>query len=282
MNTREIEANGLTFKCRELGDGEPVLLLHGFPETSHMWTELMPVLAEAGYRCLAPDQRGYSPGARPAELNSYRYEEIGGDVLAIARAAGFEKFHLIGHDWGAGAGWLVLAIDPSPVQSFVAMSVPHMLGFAQAVRDDPEEEAYRGMLQIFTDPNSAAAMAADDAAGFRAAAWTSSPPEQVEDYVSVFKDAAAVQAALNWYVAGDAHMRLLDDESFKVGPVDVPTLLLWGKNDAYIRRMALDMAEPYMKGQYRVVELDAGHWLIQEQPEQVRDEILAHLRANAL
>ena len=282
MDIRELEANGLTFRYRELGEGEPVLLLHGFPETSHMWTGLMPALAEAGYRCIAPDQRGYSPGARPPDVSMYRYEEIGSDVHAIARAAGCERFHLIGHDWGAGAGWLALAIDPTPVQSWVPMSVPHILAFAQAVRDDPEEELYRGMLQLFTDPNSAATMAADDAAGFRAAAWTSSPPEQVEDYVSVFKDPAAVQAALNWYVAGDAHMRLLDDESFKVGPVDVPTLFLWGRNDPYIRPMALDLAKPYMKGPYRVVELDADHWLIQQQPDQVRDEILKHLKANPL
>jgi pimeloyl-ACP methyl ester carboxylesterase len=98
--TREITANGLTFTCREAGtSGEPVILLHGFPETSHMWAKLMPPLVEAGYRCLAPDQRGYSPGARPGSVDQYRYEDISDDVIAAADAWGAERFHLVGHNW---------------------------------------------------------------------------------------------------------------------------------------------------------------------------------------
>jgi pimeloyl-ACP methyl ester carboxylesterase len=282
MKTRDIEANGLTFRCREAGEGEPVLLLHGFPETSHMWVRLMGELADAGYHCIAPDQRGYSPGARPDDVDAYRYENLGGDVFAIAKAAGFDRFHLIGHDWGAGAGWCALAIDPSPIQSWTPMSVAHIKAFAQAVQDDPDEELYRGFLKALEDPATAPAMAADDCAGLRAAAWTSSSPEQIEEYVSVFRDPKAMQAAINWYVAGRMHKRLLDDPSFDLGNVSTPTLLLWGKNDLYCRRMSLDYAEPYMTGPYRVVELDAGHWLIQEAYEQARDEIIKHLRENAL
>ena len=282
MQMRDIEANGLTFRCRETGDGEPVMLLHGFPETSHMWIRLMGELADAGYHCLAPDQRGYSPGACPDDVDAYRYEELGGDVLAIARAAGFDRFHLVGHDWGAGAGWCVLAIDPSPIQSWTAMSVAHMKAFAQAVEDDPEEELYRGFLAALGDLSTAEGMAADDCAGLRAGAWTSSSPDEVAEYVSVFRDPKTMQAAINWYVAGRMHKRLLDDPSFELGEIKSPTLLLWGRNDPYCRRMSVDLAEPYMKGPYRVVELEAGHWLIQEAYEQVRDEILKHLSANAL
>jgi pimeloyl-ACP methyl ester carboxylesterase len=282
MTMREIEANGLTFRCREKGDGEPVMLLHGFPETSHMWIGLMDELAEAGYHCIAPDQRGYSPGACPDDIDAYRYENIGGDVHAIAKACGFDRFHLVGHDWGAGAGWLALHLDPSPIQSWTAMSVPHMRGFAQAVEEDPEEELYRGFLAALSDPATAKGMAANDCEGLRAAAWTSSSPEEVEDYVSVFRDPNRMQAAINWYVAGRMHKRILDDPDFEVGPVDTPTLVLQGKNDPYVRQMAFDLAEPYMKGPYRLVEIDAGHWLIQEAYEQVRDEILKHLSANSL
>jgi len=279
---REIEANGLTFQAREAGEGEPVMLLHGFPETSHMWVRLMDDLAAAGYHSIAPNQRGYSPGARPEDVSEYRYENLGGDVLAIGKAAGFDRFHLVGHDWGAGAGWLALGIDPSPIQSWTAMSVPHIEGFARAVYDDADEELYRGFLGMLSDPNTAATMAGDDCAGLRAAAWTSSSPEEVDDYVSVFRDPKAMQGGINWYLAGDMHKRAFTDDSFPIGPVDTPTLMIRGVNDPYVRQMAFDYAEPYMKGPYRVVNVEAGHWLIQEAYEQCRDEILAHLRENAL
>jgi pimeloyl-ACP methyl ester carboxylesterase len=89
-----------------------------------MWTDLMTTLADAGYHCLAPDQRGYGPGARPTEVDAYRHEELAADVLAFGREVG-GRFHLVGHDWGAIVGWLTLATDPSPVASFTAMSIPH-------------------------------------------------------------------------------------------------------------------------------------------------------------
>jgi pimeloyl-ACP methyl ester carboxylesterase len=101
IETRTVEANGLRFRCQLAGErGEPVMLLHGFPETAAMWRELMPVLAQAGYRCIAPDQRGYSPGARPVAVDAYDIACLTRDVAEIAKAVGFERFHLIGHDWG--------------------------------------------------------------------------------------------------------------------------------------------------------------------------------------
>ena len=110
ITVRDVDANGWRFRCRQAGDsGEPVLLLHGFPETSRMWEPLMATLAAEGYRCVAPDQRGYSPGARPQETDAYRYADLATDVLELARVLGFERFHLVGHDWGAGAGWAALA-----------------------------------------------------------------------------------------------------------------------------------------------------------------------------
>lgn len=282
MKTSELAANGFTFTCREArpDDGAPVLLLHGFPETSYMWRGLMASLAENGYRCLAPDMRGYSSGARPAELEAYNYEHLVSDVHAIAEAAGFDRYHLIGHDWGAIVGWAVVCSDDSHIASWTAMSVPHYRSFAEAVRDDPEEEFYRGILKVFVDPDTAAGMSADGAKAMRAF-WTSSAPDEIEEYASVFGDPAALQAALNYYVACRSHARALDGP-FEFGPVSTPTLFLWGKDDVAIRPMCVDNAARYMTGPYRRVDLDAGHWLVQEQPEQVRDEVLRHLKENAL
>jgi pimeloyl-ACP methyl ester carboxylesterase len=284
VTVRDIDANGWRFRCREAGgSGEPVILLHGFPETSCMWEPLMATLAEAGYRCVAPDQRGYSPGARPQETDAYRYADLAADVLELARVLGFERFHLVGHDWGAGAGWAALAVQPDRVRSWTALSVPHYLAFARAVRDDPDEQLYRGILRLLlaTDGSTEAAFAADDFATLRTV-WAHSAPGEVEDYLSVFAQPGACAAALNWYRACRGHAAALDDDSFVFGPVAVPTLLLWGRNDRYIRRRSVELAAGYMTGPYRVVELDAGHFLVQEAPHAVADEICAHLRQNPL
>ena len=283
ITTREIAAHGLTFTCREAGaGGEPIILLHGFPETSHMWTALMPQLAGAGYRCLAPDQRGYSAGARPEGVEHYRYEDISDDVIALADAWGVGRFHLVGHDWGSLCGWAVVDRYPERVASWTAMSVPHAKAFAMAVRDDPEEEPYRQLLQLFQTVGVADQTGeANEYALFRGA-WTESDAAEVEAYLEVFRQPGAITGALNWYRASRGHARSLDDDSVAFGPVTLPAQLIWGSEDAYIRRSSVDLAKPYMRGSYRVIELKAGHWLAQEKPAEVLAAILEHVRANPI
>ena len=282
---REVEANGLRFRCREAGvGGEPVLLLHGFPETSHMWTRLMSELADKGYHCLAPDQRGYSPGARPTDVAEYGYPQLAADILAISTAADFDRFHLIAHDWGALASWGALAVDHDDrVASFVSLSIPHYRAFAEAVYADPDEELYRGVLELLTAPDHAAeaAMIGDDYAPLTSV-WEASAPDEIEDYLSVFREDGALTGALNWYRASCAHRRALDDPDFSFDPVTTPTLLIMGRNDPYVRQMSVDLAAPLMAGEYRVVELDAGHWLIQESYDAIAPEVSTHLAAHRI
>lgn len=277
--TREIEANGLRFTCREQGDtGEPVVLLHGFPETSHMWLPLMEALTNAGYRCLAPDQRGYSRGARPEGIEAYRYGHLAADVIALADAMGFQRFHLVGHDHGAGVGWMVAYTYPDRVRSWTAMSVPHIAAFGRAIREDPDQSQrsrYIGVFQIEGDAEKL--LSADDFSALRQI-WTESTAEEIEEYLAVLSQPGALTGALNWYrgsLGQDAH-----DATRAVGEISTPTLCLWGNADQAIGRQSTEWAVEYMKGPYRFVELDAGHWLIQEKPGQVIDEVLLHLRAN--
>jgi pimeloyl-ACP methyl ester carboxylesterase len=284
ITIKDIDGNGMTFRCRVAGDtGEPVILLHGFPETSHMWTQLMPALAGAGYRCLAPDQRGYSPGARPDGVDAYRYEELVSDVFALADAAGFERFHLIGHDWGAIVGWAVLGSNGHErIASYTSLSIPHNLAFARATYEDEGGELYRTILQLLlTEGGPEAAFLANDAAALRGA-YTHSSAEEINEYIDVLSQPGAMAAAANWYRASRAHKRALEELGVPFGEVTTPTLLIWGKNDPYVRRMSVDLAPPFMKGEYRVVEADAGHWIAQEAPDLVAAEVLAHLSAHPL
>lgn len=279
MATRliELEARGRAFRCRCAGrSGEPVVLLHGFPETSHMWIELMEALEGAGYRALAPDQRGYSPGARPPDPADYVLPELAADVLSLADAAGFERFHLVGHDWGAAAGWGVVAHAPQRIASWSALSVPHLVAFRDRILNDPDQQERSSYMNLFAQVGAAEeALSQNDFAPLRAI-WSESPPEQVDDYLSVLQQPGALTAALNWYRAGSLISPTLP--ALELGPVAIPTLFLWGNRDRAIGRAAAEDGAGHMAGPYSFVELDAGHWLVQEALPRVSGEILAHLQ----
>ena len=281
----EIKANGLVFRARSAGaqtpSAEPVVLLHGFPETSVMWAGLMERLGREDYRCFAPDQRGYSPGARPGDIEDYEYRELVSDVIALADALGYDRFHLIGHDWGSAVGWALIHLHPDRVRSWTAMSVPQLDAFASAIADDPDQRQrsrYMGFFMLPEKPEQS--LAADDFAALRSL-WSSIPREQVDEYVRVFSQPGALTAALNWYRA-NAVLLEKRRKGPKFGSVRHPTLLIWGNEDIAVGRTAIEQTAQYMKGTYRLAELNAGHWLVQEEPQRVHDEILGHLRSNRL
>ena len=281
----EIEANGMTFRSRvaglDNGTGEPVILLHGFPETSIMWANLMERLADEGYRCFAPDQRGYSPNARPEGVEKYTYQELASDVVALADELGFGRFHLIGHDWGSIIGWIVLSLYPERVHSWTAMSVPHIDAFISAIADDADQQQRSQYIAFFRLPEQPEkTLTANNLEPLRAL-WSPMTEEQVEEYIAVFSQPGALTAALNWYRANSFGLEK-GYQGAMFGPVSHPTLLIWGNQDIAVGRAAVERTAQYMKGPYQLVELDASHWLIQEEPDSAYNEILAHLKSNRI
>ncbi len=281
----EIETNGMIFRGRGAGldnvSGEPVILLHGFPETSIMWANLMERLADEGYRCFAPDQRGYSPNARPEGVQKYIYQELTSDVVALADMLGFRRFHLVGHDWGSVIGWIVVSLYPERVHSWTAMSVPHMDAFRSALADDPDQQQRSQYIAFFQVPEQPEKWFSANNMELLRALWSSMPKEQVKEYISVFSQPGALTAALNWYRANSFELKQ-GYQGAMFGPVSHPAQLIWGNQDIAIGRVAVERTDQYMKGPYRLVELNAGHWLIQEEPDSVYNEILVHLKSNRM
>jgi len=274
----DIEANGLTFRVRRAGpadSSEGVILLHGFPETSHMWTPLLERLASEGYTAIAPDQRGYSPGARPAAMEDYVYENLVADVIAIADAAGFDSFHLIGHDHGAGVSWTTAHLHPDRLLSHTALSVPPPQAFGKAIDEDEDQHKRSAYIGMFNTPG----VAEDTLRGRMANMWTDSTDEEKADYRSVFEQEGALTGALNWY-RSSLHYDGSPDATDRVGDIEVDTVLIWGNEDGAIGRACVDGTPPYMKAAYKLVELDAGHWLIQQQPDRVISEVLANIQSH--
>ncbi|MDA0366238.1 MAG: alpha/beta hydrolase [Chloroflexi bacterium] len=273
----EVRANGLTFRVRRTGPTtpgvEPVVLLHGFPSTSYMWLPLLERLGDEGFACVAPDQRGYSPGARPFGAEQYDYRELVADVIAITDASGFGRFHLVAHDHGAGVGWTAVGLHPDRIASYSALSVPHIDAFRDAIAHDPDQRERSIYIERFEK-----ASAEQDMLRRLLERWQEAGPEVAAEYVPIFSEPGALTAALNWYRASLRYDG--SDPGLAVGPVDVPTLLIWGNRDPAIGRTANEETPQYMRGPYRFVELDAGHRLLEEQPEAVISEVLAHLCAH--
>jgi pimeloyl-ACP methyl ester carboxylesterase len=274
----EIAANGFVFDARAAGPlaGEPVILLHGFPQTSRAFLSQLAVLGAAGYRAVAPDQRGYSKGARPEGLAAYAITNLFQDVVAMADALGFARFHVVGHDWGASVAWLTSVFAQDRVRSLTALSIPHADAFFRAVDDPSSCQAQASQYIATFSAQGAEAMFLDADAAFLRSLYEGIPAHAVEKSVAFFRDGAALTGGLNWYRAnlspGSARSML--------GPVHVPTLYVWSDGDISLCRETAETTGEYVKGPYRF-EVLAGvnHWLPELGGQRLNDLLLAHLRA---
>jgi pimeloyl-ACP methyl ester carboxylesterase len=274
-----ISANGHEFRARVAGfDGSTekpaVILLHGFPVTSAMWNALMTPLTDAGFRVVAFDQRGYSPGARPEELSEYQVSKLTADVVAVADATGLEKFHLIGHDWGAGVGWSTVMQHPGRIVSWTALSIAHPAAFGAALQNDPDQQSKSSYFLLFQTPWLPETLFTFNSLSALDMMYSTMSSEQIDEYHSVFAEPGALTGALNWYRAMTLGQDGSDDVSMKVS---TPTLFIWGNHDEAVGRVAIEMQTEYITGPYSEIELDAGHWLLTDSPREVVESVVRHL-----
>ncbi|HLL65598.1 MAG TPA: alpha/beta hydrolase [Micromonosporaceae bacterium] len=272
----ELTARGLTFTVRSGGpaDGPVVLLLHGFPQHGGEWDAVVPALRQAGLRTIAPDQRGYTPGARPPDVADYALDECVADALAIMDAVGADRFHVVGHDWGAVVAWLLAVDHPERVRTLTALSVPHPVAMTRAIRHDAGQKARSAYIALFRQKGIAekVLLAADAAALRRAFAGSGLDRPGVERYVAPLRAPGALTAALNWY-------RAVDIGAFPTaGPVTVPTTFLWSDGDVAIGRVAADGCAEFVTGEYRFVPLaGVSHWIVDQVPDVVVAEVLSRV-----
>jgi pimeloyl-ACP methyl ester carboxylesterase len=262
-------AGGLTLDVAEQGDpgGRPVLLLHGFPQTHRCFDALAQRLVPHGLRLLAPDQRGYSPGARPAEVAAYGIRELTEDALAVLDGSGIATADVVGHDWGAIVAWNLAARQPERVRTLTAVSVPHPKALDAALADEHGDQRERSAyIGLFRMPGKAEEVLLDDGARRLRAVYAPLPESAVEPHFSALSNPAALTGALNWYRA------LKAGDSATLPDVTVPTTFVWSNGDAAIGRAAAELCDRYAAGPFRFVELDGiSHWI----PDQAPDELAA-------
>lgn len=271
-----ISARAMQFSGLACGpaDGQLVLLLHGFPEFADSWRDIMPVLAKAGYRVIAVNQRGYCSGAHPNRMRDYAVEELVADVLAIATALGHHKFHLAGHDWGGIVSWTVAARYPERLRSLSIISTPHVDALLQARRTDTDQRQRSRYITVFRLPFHIAEwlLLRRKARALRAVFKGKLPGSRLDDYVYRLTLSGTLTAGLNWYRALDLKIN--------VGKISVPTLFIWGGEDQALGRVAAEATGAHVAAPYRFIEIEgASHWLLEEKPEIISTAMTAHLKA---
>jgi len=267
---------GLTFDVRDGGPpgGTPVILLHGFPETSTSWEGVVPGLHDHGFRTLAPDQRGYSPRARPTGRRAYVMAELVADVLALADAAGADRFHLVGHDWGGAIAWYVAAQHPDRLLSLTSLSTPHPAAMQSAMLRSAQGLKSYYMLAFQLPGIPERALLARDGKAFRRSLEKSGLHDRaIDDYLEILRQPGALTAALNYYRA----IPLGGRKAARCGNSVVPTLYVWSTEDIALGRRAAELTARHVTGPYRFEILEGvSHWIPEEEPAEVVRLLLEH------
>ena len=273
----------LTFDALVAGEpGAPlVLLLHGFAELMHCWRAQVSALAAAGYRALAPSQRGYSPGARPdtRDTANYHIDRLMDDAMAIVAASGYgeRRFHLVGHDWGGSISWALADRAPERLASLTVLSRPHPNAFNRALQMPDGDQAHRSRHhKAFLEPGAADVVLADDARWLRERLTAAGVPSAaIERHLAVLGNKAAMEAALAWYRARGAIRAPLE-------MIRVPTLYIWGDGDDTVGRVAAEGTADFVTAPYRFEVLSGvGHFAADQAPDRVNELLLQHVAARA-
>ena len=265
--------DGLEFDVLDQGplDGPIVLLLHGFPERAASWSAVMNELNEAGFRTIAPDQRGYSPGARPKRRRDYRVGALVNDVVALIDEIG-APVHVVGHDWGAMIAWVTAGRRPDLVSSLTAFSVPHPGSFMTALLTSRQilHSWYFAFFQLPVLPEKWMTRP-----GQRAEKWYEKSGMNADDLERTRTDVVdygALPFAVTWY-------RGLPFSNPGIGRlrITVPTSMVWSDGDTFIGRSAIERAQQYVDARYTLTVL-AGvtHWIPTQAPTEAAQAIIAN------
>jgi epoxide hydrolase 4 len=286
ITSRHVDVNGLRMHVTEVGTGPLVVLLHGFPDFSYSWRHQMRALADAGYRAVAPDLRGFNTTERPPGVDSYRLDHVTRDVTGLIRALGEDAAAaVVGHDWGGAVAWYLAARYPEATERVVVLNCPHLTRMGEGLRSPRQilRSWYMLFFQLPVLPERF--LAAGDYGPLRAAlragvvrddAFTD---EDLQRHVAAAKASGGLGGGINYYRSmGRAKIRnRWRMPSDTRGSVDVPTLVIWGEQDFVL---GPELADPpaALVPDARVVRVeDAGHWVHLDAAELVNAELLAFL-----
>ena len=268
-----VSANGLDFSYLEEGTGPLVLLVHGFPDTARSWDHVRPLVAAKGFRAVSPWTRGYAPTATPGR--DANLETLGRDVLALIEALGARSAFVVGHDFGAAAGYAAASLDASRVQKLVTIGIPH----PATLKPSPAKLWGARHFIAFKLPGAASRFAANDFAALPAIykRWSptwSPPASELEAIRETFADRASLDAAFGYY-----RQLRFRPEPFMRKKITVPTAVFAGTDDPLVVTADYRAAQRMFTGPYDVVEMRGGHFMHREHPADFAEKLLPLLTA---
>jgi pimeloyl-ACP methyl ester carboxylesterase len=277
-SVRRLFVGEVSLEVTEAGpaSGRPVVLLHGFPECAHSWRHQIRALANAGYRVIAPDQRGYNHSDKPTPLSAYRIDHLAGDVIGLLDALSLPRAHIVGHDWGGVVAWAVASLYPGRVERLVAMNGPHPRHARHVILTNPRQLRRAYYMFVFQLPGIAERVMLRPGFIARAMRGSATQKSAIDDesiaiFTAALHQPGAPRAMLSWYRAA---MRL---RMPALPPVLARTMVIWGDRDLALLPVLSHPPERYVRDlEIRHVP-DAGHWVQQERPEVVNRHMLEFL-----
>jgi pimeloyl-ACP methyl ester carboxylesterase len=267
-----IDVGGVGIEYDVTGEGRPVVLIHGFPDSGRLWRHQVTALAESGFRVIVPDLRGYGRSDKPSNVEAYALSALAGDVLAVMADAGVERAHVVGHDWGAAVAWGLGALAPQRVDHLVALSVGHPATFRSAGFEQHEKSWYMLLFQFVGVAEEW--LSRDDWANFRA--WGRHPDA---DAVIADLEAGSLTPGLNYYRANVAPETWLR-RGPELPPIQSPTMGVWSSGDMALTERQMTSSAQSVSGPWRYERLDGpGHWMQLEAPDEVNRLLVDFLPA---
>lgn len=266
---KSLHANGLTFNVLDAGQGEPVLLLHGFPDCHEVWRLQVPELVAAGYRVIVPDLRGCGDSEMGSCVADYHLRYLLADVIAMLDALGLQQVRLVGHDWGAVLGWQLVLAHPQRFLRYVALSVGHPLGYMRGGLPQLARGWYVGMFQL-----RGVAEWLIRAGGWALFRGLTALPQEFPLWHARLRRPGRLTAGISWY---RANLQLLWRKDYAA--VQVPVVGIYSECDKFLTRRQMQASAAYCDAGFRYVEVPAtGHWMQLEAPQLVTPLILQALK----
>jgi len=264
----------LDIAVTDVGSGEPLLMLHGFPDSARLWRHQIPRLVDAGFRVIAPDQRGFGRSDKPAEKSAYTIGETMGDAVLLLDALGIDRVRLISHDWGAAVGWALAAFCPERVERHIACSVGHLSALWHAGIAQRRLAWY--MLMFMREGLAEEILVRDDWQWFRDLFGHHS---EMETWITDLSRPGALTAGLNWYRA-NVDLETWTPEGWVLPHVQCPTLGIWSSGDAYLTEVQMASSAGYVDAEWSYERLEGGsHWFMLDRPDIVGDLFVEFMTA---